>query len=274
LGYNGMLDQYSSIGVSIYGNDGIYSKFPSSDLTLAQGFANFSYAHKIGERSSLGGSILVAVQALEYDDGVTASKDTSTGIGLKLGWQGYVGGGVSLGATWQPRIQMTEASAYTSTTGFNGEFDIPSTWGAGVAWNIKGFTMAFDYQRINYDEVAALGNSISLPVDPGFGWSSINVYKLGFQYEFKNLAIRAGFSHGDNPVPENTLDVNGMTPVFIQDHITAGLTAKFGQSSELNLALMYGLENTVSGASILSPGETIESTQSQYAVEISYGVRF
>ena len=275
LGYSGMLDQHSSIGVSLYANDGLYSEFPLNELTLKQGFANFSYAHRIGERSSLGGSILVAVQEYSVENLPLSSTDTATGLGLKLGWQGYVGGGVSLGATWQPTIKMTESSDFASAFGYNGEYDIPSTYGAGIAWNHKGFTIAFDYQRINYSDVAALGNSTTLPVgQAGLGWNSINVFKLGIQYEFNNLAIRAGFNHGDNPVPENTLDTNGLIPAFIQNHLTAGLTAKFFQSSELNLALIYGLENTVSGASIVSPGETIESTQSQYAVEISYGVRF
>lgn len=267
LGYNGMLDTYSSIGVSLYSNDGIYSRFPNYEQTLEQGFANFSYAHKIGDRSSLGGSILVAVQNYETDNLVYASQDTTTGIGLKLGWQGYLGGGVSLGATWQPKIQMSEASAFSLATGVSGEFDIPSTYGAGIAWNFKGFTVALDYQRINYEDVATLGNPIADPVDPGLGWDSINVFKLGFQYEFNSLAIRAGFNHGDSPITETNLDLNALTPVFIQNHITAGLTAKFGQSSELNIALIYGLENSVSNA-------TFESTQSQYAAEISYGVRF
>jgi len=274
LGYNGMLDQYSSIGVSLYANDGIYSRFSNFEQTLEQGFANFSYAHKIGERSSLGGSILVAVQNYENSNLVYASEDSAAGVGLKLGWQGYVGGGVSLGATWQPTIRMSEASSFSLATGLSGEFDIPSTWGAGVAWNFKGFTLAFDYQRINYEDVATLGNPTTASVDPGLGWSSINIYKLGLQYEFNNLAIRAGFNHGDNPVPENSISSNAATPVFIQNHVTAGLTAKFGESSELNIALMYGLENTVSGPSILLPGSTYESTQSQYAAEISYGVRF
>ncbi len=266
LGYNGMLDPFSSIGVALYANDGIYSKFPSGELTLEQGFANFSYAHKIGERSSLGGSILVAAQQLGADNGITAIKETATGVGIILGWQGYIGGGVSLGATWQPTIKMTEASAYTTTTTFSGEFDIPSTYGAGIAWNVKGLSLALDYQRINYSGVAAYGKA-------GLDWNSINVYKLGIQYEFSNLAIRAGLNHGDNPVAENTLDNNGLIPVFIQNHVTAGLTAKFGKSSELNIALIYGLENTVSGASA-TPGLNIESTQSQYAAEISYGVKF
>jgi long-chain fatty acid transport protein len=267
LGYNGMLDQYSSIGVSLYANDGIYSRFTNFEQTLEQGFANFSYAHKIGERSSLGGSILVAMQNYENNNLAYASEDRTTGVGLKFGWQGYVGGGVSLGATWQPTIRMSDASALSSATGLSSQFDIPATWGAGIAWNLKGFTLAFDYQRINYNDVATLGNPITDPSDPGLEWDSINVFKLGFQYEFNNLSIRAGFNHGDSPITETNLDLNALTPVLIQNHITAGLTAKFGQSSELNIALVYGLENTVSNA-------TFESTQSQYAAEVSYGVRF
>ena len=123
--------------------------------------------------------------------------------------------------------------------------------------------------------MAPLGNPIPLPAaKAGLGWESINVYKLGVQYEFEGLAIRAGLSHNDCPVPGNTLDVNGLIPVLIQNHLTAGFTQKFGQSSEINFALIYGLESTVSGASIVSPAVTIESTQSQYAAEISYGIRF
>ena len=278
LGYNGMLDAFSSIGVSLYAEDGFdgVSFYPAlAALTLQQGYANFSYAHKIGEKSSLGGSILVAVQTMAADNGVSSTDELATGFGLKLGWQGDVGGGVSLGATWQPRIQMSKLVDFTAVTGFNGALDVPSTYGAGIAWKNNGFTLAFDYQRISYAGVAALGNAITLPAgQTGLGWESINVYKLGVQYEFEGLAIRAGLSHNDCPVPGNTLDVNGLIPVLIQNHLTAGFTQKFGQSSEINFALIYGLESTVSGASIVSPAVTIESTQSQYAAEISYGIRF
>lgn len=279
LGYNGMLDAFSSIGVSLYAEDGFdgFSFFPAlpSVLTLQQGYANFSYAHKIGEKSSLGGSILVAMQTVGANNGVTSTDELATGFGLKLGWQGDIGGGVSLGATWQPKIQMSKLVGFSAATGFNGALDIPSTYGAGIAWKNNGFTLAFDYQRISYAGVATLGNAISLPAgQTGLGWESINVLKLGVQYEFKDLAIRAGLSHNNTPVPGNTLDANGLIPVFIQNHLTAGFTQKFGQSSEINFALIYGMESTVSGASIVSPGDIIESKQSQYAAEISYGVRF
>src|SRR4030067_524722 len=163
LGYNGMLDVFSSIGVSLYaedGFDGVSFITPSTALALQQGYANFSYAHKIGEKSSLGGSILVAIQSMAADNGVSSTDELATGFGLKLGWQGDVGGGVSLGATWQPRIQMSKLVDFTAATGFNGALDVPSTYGAGIAWKNNGFTLAFDYQRISYDGGAALGNAI------------------------------------------------------------------------------------------------------------------
>lgn len=268
FGYNGMLDPFSSIGVSLYANDGILSETPTRQLTLDQGFANFSYARRIGEKSSLGGSILVAAQGFSTNyDGSSAPADSSFGYGLKLGWQGYLGGGVSLGATWQPKIRMTDLEKYSVWLADNGGLDIPSTYGAGLAWVFHGLALAADYQRINYGEVDVLGTS-------GFGWTSVNVYKLGIQYAFEHFALRAGFSHGDNPVPMAAIDLNGAVPVMIQNHATAGFTAKLGESSELNVALIYGLDKTAEGASIAFPGVTIESNQSQYAAEISFGVKF
>jgi len=262
LGYNGMLSPQSSIGVSLYSNDGI-----NGDTTLEQGFANFSYAHKIGEKSAIGGSILVAAQNALIINPTGGTGEISTGIGMILGWQGHVGAGITLGASYQPQIKMSSMAVY-STVIPDGRVDIPETYGAGIAWNHQNLTLAFDYQVIKYGDVDAL----SYPT--GFGWSNIKVYKLGAQYELKSWAFRAGWNHSENPIPGNTLDTYGVMPNFITDHLTAGLSKKFGQSSELNVALIYGFKASQSWASSTSPGTTYNADATQYAAEISYGVRF
>ena len=264
LGYNGMLSPQSSVGVSLYANDGI-----DGDSRLIQSFANFSYSHIIGEKSSLGGSIIVAGQFFDtIGNGGSGVTDITYGAGFSFGWQGYVGAGITLGATYQSQIKMSENTDYSLVLPDNGEIDIPSTYGAGIAWKHQGLTLAADYQVIKYGNVTAL----SYPL--GFGWSDIKIYKLGAQYELKEWAFRAGWNHSENPIPGNTLDTYGVMPNFITDHMTAGLSKKFGQSSELNVALIYGFKASQSWASSTSPGTTYNADATQYAAEISYGVRF
>lgn len=60
--------------------------------------------------------------------------DDSTGFGLKVGVQGEVSPGISLGASYQSEIAMSEFDKYKGLFAEQGDFDIPATANAGIAW--------------------------------------------------------------------------------------------------------------------------------------------
>ncbi len=309
-GVNWMLNSNSAFGVSVYGNGGmnteyrsaVFGAFGSSSPTgvdLSQLFVNFSFAHKVTADASLGASVILASQkfkmegiqgfALNSVDGTKLTNngyDSATGIGFRIGGQMAVPGGVTLGLSYQPKIDMSEFEKYAGLYAEQGDFDIPSNYTLGAAWKATpDLTILLDYEQINYSDVAAVSNPISnLTVSgnlfgsangPGFGWEDISVIKLGAQYAVGNWTWRAGVNLGDNPVPASEVTLNILAPGVVEDHYTFGFTKKMSSTSEVNFAYMYAPSKKVTGnipAGFGGGSATIEMTQN--AMELSLGTKF
>ena len=89
--------------------------------------------------------------------------DSSTGLGLRLGYQGQLGSQVTVGAAYSPRINMSRFDDYRGLFAGNGDFDIPENINLGAAWQASpALLLALDYQRINYSGVASVGGSSTM----------------------------------------------------------------------------------------------------------------
>ena len=109
---------------------------------------------------------------------------------------------------------------------------------------------------------------------PGFGWSDVNVVKLGVEWKYNaTTVVRAGYNHTTNPVNGANVTFNIIAPGVITKHYTAGATFTLDNKNELTLAYMYAPQNTVTGTSALSmTPETIR--MSQQSLGIQYGWKF
>jgi len=330
FGRNWMLDANSSIGLSIYGNGGMNTEYPASNtpggagtfgnplvpfnagdagVDLAQLFFNVSYAQKISSTSSWGVSGIAAYQRFKATGisgfGVISNDptnlsdngyDTSTGFGFKLGVQGEVSPGFTLGASYQSEIAMGKFDKYKGLFAEEGDFDIPSTWTVGLNWKTSPSTsLSFDVQRINYTDVKAVSNPFR-KLDGcstgdttqclggsdgiGFGWEDMTVYKLGYQWNSSpDMTWRVGYSQGDQPIPESEVLFNILAPAVMERHFTFGLTMATGKTSEFNFAAMIAPEESVqgapsSGSAFGAPGQTVELKMQQYEVAASWGWKF
>ncbi len=326
-GQNWMLDSESSIGLSIYGNGGMNTEYKggtailndplgspnnvqlpgtygagTAGVDLAQLFITTTYSRKISDTASWGVSGIVAYQTFEATGmanfggfSLAPSKlsnnggDSASGIGIRLGIQGEVAPGITLGASIQPEIDMGEFDKYAGLFAEKGDFDIPSTWTIGLAWQINASRVfQIDVQQINYEDVAAVSNPISLlqtdcPGDGclgganggGFGWEDMTVVKLG--YEWQNTADwtwRLGYSFGDQPIPEIETLFNILAPGVMEDHFTFGFTRVLDADSSFNFALLYAPSVDVSGANAFDPSQTIKLEMEQYEVALSYSKTF
>ena len=204
---------------------------------------------------------------------------------------------------------MTEFDEYKGLMAEGGDFDIPSTYNIGVAFDLgsSGVIVA-DIQQINYSDVASVSNPISRltdgscanalnttiqndftespaagagclggPAGAGFGWDDMTIFKIGYQFEDDRYDIiyRVGYSHADQPVPESETLFNILAPAVIEDHITAGLTLKVGTNQEFNFAAMYGLNNSVKGANPFDGGATqIEIEMSQWDIQAGWAWKY
>ena len=186
--------------------------------------------------------------------------DSSTGWGLRLGWQGRLNEAVTLGAAYSTKIKMGNFDKYKELFAGGGAFDIPVNFSLGAAFKATpNLTVALDYERIDYSGVASVGNPSSnrAPLGaangPGFGWQDVDVIKLGVQYQYApNLLLRAGYNHSSNPIQSRDVTFNILAPGVVQDHITLGFSYALSRDSDLTMAYMHANSNSVSGASMFT----------------------
>ena len=60
--------------------------------------------------------------------------DSSVGWGVRLGYTGKITPDCTLGATWASKTYMGEFDKYRGLFAEQGDFDIPSNFGVGLAW--------------------------------------------------------------------------------------------------------------------------------------------
>ncbi len=203
LGYNHMLNNDLSVGVSVYGNGGMNTTYPQGNFNCGGGAANLlcgggtlgvnliqlvvapTVAYKLTAQHSLGASVLLGYQRFKaqgiqsFDNApgfppftgapgsvTNRGNDSATGAGLRVGYLGRLSDAVSVGASYSSKVNMGQFDKYKGLFAGAGDFDIPSNYSVGLAFSPNAdWTIALDYGRINYSGVAAVGNQ-SLPVAP------------------------------------------------------------------------------------------------------------
>jgi long-chain fatty acid transport protein len=253
-----------------------------------------SMSYKLNDTQTVGASFVVAYQLFEawglqafeqLNLGATTSDltnrgtDTSYGAGLRLGWAGdFMGGDMRVGVNYSSRVYMTEFENYKNLFAEQGDFDIPSNWAVGIAFQAdKKTSLKVDFHRINYSEIASVGNpgpwaydNVEFnPLCPGidtpdcklggdngmgFGWIDQNIIKLGIEHLYKpNLILRAGINHGSGVIPNDQVLFNLLAPATVEDHVTLGATYIFSPDIELSASYVHGFEKTVTGPTLFQP---------------------
>jgi long-chain fatty acid transport protein len=306
-GYNQLLSNESSLGVSIFGNGGMNTDYPNIPnfniagkrvgINLEQLFIAPTWATKLSPTNAVGISLNLAYQkfsasGLDNFNPASASganltgngSESSTGWGVRLGWNGQVTPDVTLGATYQSKTKMGKFSKYSGLFAEQGGFDIPENYGVGIAVKAgQATTLAVDVVQINYSKVASVANPISqLPVaflgnnnGAGFGWKDQTVFKFGGVYEYsKELTLRAGYNQGSSTIPDTELAFNVLAPATVEKHITLGATWILATKSELSLAYVHAFSNSLTGATpqLVSTPTTISMHQD--SLGIAYGWKF
>jgi len=292
FGFNMMMGDKMSFGVTIYGNGGMNTDYEG--LKFGMGTANMlggtsrlgvdlmqlviapTFAYKVTEQHSVGVSPLVGYQRfkaeglqgfvpMSHDSAYLTNQgyDNALGWGVRLGYMGKLNDMVSIGAAYSTKIKMSSFDKYRGLFAEQGDFDMPENWNVGIAIKpIPSTTIALDYQRINYAGVKAIANPSTNAfssqlgnVDgPGFGWGNVEALKLGVEYAYSpKLTLRAGYSHNDNPIQSRDVTFNIIAPGVITDHYTLGFTYGLGNDSEVTMTYMHAKENSVTGTSLLTP---------------------
>lgn len=303
IGMNWMLDDNSSFGVALYGNGGMNTNyknptfgFSPTGVNLSQLFVAPTYAKKFGDKHSFGVTAIVAVQFFKAE-GLRAfsmfssdpanltnnGNDNSFGFGAKVGYQGEWVKNLFIGASYQMKTSMGKLDKYAGLFAEEGCFDIPSNWTAGLAYKATSdLTFVFDVQQIMYSDCKSVSNPLMPNIGmsqlgkedgAGFGWEDMTVFKGGVQWQSsKSWTWRAGYSKGDQPIPDSEVLFNILAPGVIEQHATFGLTKTLANSNEISISVMRGFSKSISGPNPLeAPGQqTIELKMNQWEFEVGY----
>jgi long-chain fatty acid transport protein len=294
LGYNRMINNNLSAGVTVYGNGGMNTDYPQGNFNCGQGPANIlcgsgrlgvdliqlivapTVSYKLAERHALGLSLLLGYQRFKAD-GLQAfagmpgfsqapgnvgnvGHDNSTGVGVRVGYLGKLTDRINVGVAYSPRMHMSKFDKYNGLFANGGSFDIPENYSVGVAFTpMTSWTVAADYQRINYSKVRSVG-APSMPTAPlgspggaGFGWRDVDVFKLGAAWQMNpQWQLRAGVNHGRNPISSADVTFNILAPGVVTTHYTAGFTRALANNSELTAAFMIAPRQSVTGPSLMN----------------------
>lgn len=316
FGVSKQVNERLGLGLAVYGNGGMntdYRKNPyaafgsrnSAGVDLTQVFATPSLAYKFTERQSFGLGINLVYQrfaakglsafanpafSADSDNLNDRGHDTSTGAGIRLGWQGQLTDELTLGLTWASKIRMSKFDRYAGLFSNGGSFDIPENYGIGLSYKLTPrLTLGADVQEIKYGHVSSVGNPFDAQQlfagdrfgssnGQGFGWRDITVYKFAASYALSDtLTIRGGYSHAQQPIPSDQTFLNILAPGTIQDHLSVGLTWSPSVHNELSLAYTHGLEQKVKGKDSIPDafgGGEADVKMSQDILGIAYAWKF
>jgi long-chain fatty acid transport protein len=182
---------------------------------------------------------------------------------------------------------MSKLSKYAGLFAEQGGFDIPENYTFGASLKATpNVTVALDYQKIGYGGVKSIANpsanilagaALGANNGPGFGWSDVNVWKLGAEWKTNPvLTLRAGLNVGDNPIKGSDTTFNILAPGVVTTHYTLGGTLAMTTTSEVTLAYMYAPSNSVSGPTLgaLPVGGTETIKMSQQSLGVQFGLRW
>lgn len=310
FGYNRMVNDTMSFGVTVYGNGGMNTDYTTpiglfgtsnAGVDLMQLFIAPTFAMKINDQHAIGISLNLARQrfkarglenfasASSSPDNLTGNGfDSTNGWGVRVGWTGQLTDSFTLGATYQSRTKMGKFKKYQGLFAEQGGFDIPSNYAIGAAFQATPeMTIALDVEWIKYGEIKSIANPLSNMMTgaklgdddgPGFGWKDMTTYKLGLSYDYSDsLTLRAGWNYGKQPIPTSETLFNLLAPGVVEHHLTLGATWTLANGGELSISYMHAFEKEVKGSGSIPPsfgGGEANLKMYQDALGIAYGWNF
>ncbi len=278
----------------------------NTTTNLEQLFISPTISYKINDRNTIGASLNLVYQRFEATglgnfsaytrtmavDPGNHGVDDSSGVGVKMGWAGKISDAINMGAFYQPKTSMGKFSAYKDLFAQDGGFDIPETYGVGVAIKTNPYTsVALDVVQINYSGIKSLANlnnhdytnnatDLGAENGKGFGWQDMTVYKLGLAHQLDDkTSIRAGWNYGKMPIRNTELDFNLLAPAVTEHHLTFGFTRALDKHSEFSMHAMYAPKTDITSTDTTAgdgngTAYVSKLEMSQYEIGVQYSKKF
>jgi long-chain fatty acid transport protein len=312
IGYGRHLSPDLAVGIALFGNGGLNTDFivnpfgrfgaqGVAGVDLEQAFLSPAIAYRIAAGQTLGLAVNIAYQRFKAkgiglfggfssDPEAVSNRgyDSSTGAGARLGWTGHFGPYLTLGATWQSKTAMGRFKDYAGLFADRGGFDVPSTYGLGLALTPNSdWTVAFDWQKIDYSDVAAVGDGIAslfagVPLGaengPGFGWRDVAVFKLGVNFRVnEQLTLRAGASTNRQPIPASQTFFNVLAPGVVETHLAFGGTWHLDPRNSIEVSYQHAFQRSVDGSGSIPQafgGGEVNLSLEEDVVGVGYSYQF
>lgn len=325
LGLNYMLPNGNhALNVAVFGNGGMNTDYQvktfnnpmltfdaPTGVNLSQLFGAITYSREIAANHAVGVTAILAYQRFQAEGlfafgGFSADAQnltnndyaSSTGFGARIGYLGQWHPMLSVGASYQTKVNMGELKEYAGLFAEQGDFDIPANWTAGIAFKAsRAVTLVADVQQIFFSDIASVGNPMNVAemspvlndgVTPnpnfqplgsdngsGFGWDDVLVFKFGLQWQAApGTVLRGGYSYGQQPIADSEVMFNILAPGVVEQHATLGLSQSLTSNLNLNVAFMHAFSNTSSGSNPMESQQTIELEMSQFEGDIGISYAF
>ncbi|MBT9538413.1 OmpP1/FadL family transporter [Thiobacillus sp.] len=274
-----------SYGVGIYGQGGMGSEYANGDMAqVSVGRLIFPVAYQVNDRFNIGGSIdavwagmdlVFSGAGLDFeDDSDFTGEAKGYSLAAKLGFTYKIDDTFTIGGVYQTAGNLPDLKG----GGYSVDgFDMPVTLGLGLAWQASDRLMvAADVKDLLWSSSM---NTVTINTPAGGAvpfvqnWDDQIVVALGLSYLFTDaLTGRIGYNHGSNPIPDE--NVSYLWPAIVEDHYTVGFGYAFSKQSDLNFALSYAPEVTVTGSGPAMPfgngGMQITHSQLNWQLMYSY----
>lgn len=224
--------------------------------------------------------------------GAGVSQDVAIGYNLGLS---YEANGITIGAVYKSEIEFNIDDVLTNALdGMGGavpgnagltKMETPSEYGVGVSYTTSGHTLAIDWKQIKWEDAK---------VYQDFGWEDQDVFAIGYEYATDGWAVRAGYQYAEAAVQDNAgkglyLDQNmdgffgasnlgSVTNTFnaigfpgtMESHITLGGTYVFNDTLSVDLAAVYGLEDSTTVGNFMGTQTNVKHSEQGYTVQLNY----
>ncbi|MBF0536673.1 MAG: outer membrane protein transport protein [Nitrospirae bacterium] len=245
--------------------------------------------YKVNDQFSVGVAGRVNYSMLDLGTGTSQNY----GIGAKVGILYKPMDTVSLGLTYSSPIEVN----YKSVSDFDGngtkdnlKLEQPQEVGFGIAFEpIKDkFLIETDLKWINWADATGYKD---------FDWSNQLVVGAGLQFKpVQNLALRAGYNYGKNPVDSHSnftgskmMSMQGYAmptyyyesfritgfPAFVEHHLTLGLQYTVAPQVSINVGYMHAFNKSMkeTGTNMAGAPTSFESSLSEDSIELGVKIK-
>lgn len=306
------------IGVTVYGNGGMNTDYAASagspvcgffppnpgagpfcfgktGVDFEQAFLSVAFAKTLAPGLSVGVAPILARQTIKLE-GLQAfgggsidparvtnqGTDVSYGGGVRAGLEWAVAPNFRIGVAGNSRIFMNAFEKYRGLFAEQGDFDVPASLQAGVAYDVTpNLTLLADYKRIWYSSIASIANPstntalLGSDAGAGFGWQDIDIIKVGAEWRnLGNLTLRAGYAYNTSPLQSRDVLFNVLAPAVVQHHITGGFEYVWSRDLSIEVTGAYIPEANLSGTEANFPGHTIDLNMHQWEATLGLKYRF